>query len=164
MDIFDSCLNSESTQVHENSNNSASFDEIVDIFASSISLEKTHIEEGYADGYRDGLVIGRKDGYQVGLKHGFQVGEELGFYRGLVDVWTSAIRVDPRCFSTRVQKTIQQMGELLDQYPFMEPENETVDGILEGLRLKFRVVCATLGLNLGYSGYPKISDAHEMEF
>ncbi|GAB4859547.1 hypothetical protein Ancab_011015 [Ancistrocladus abbreviatus] len=168
MDVFDSCLNLESTQLqlqlHENGNDSASVDEIVDIFASSVSLEKTHIQEGYAEGYRDGLVIGRQGGHEVGLKHGFQAGQELGFYRGVVDVWICVIQVDPRCFSTRVQKNIQQLRELVDKYPFMDPENESVDEILKGLRLKFRTVCATLGVQLEYNGYPKKSNAQEIDF
>ncbi|GMG98614.1 hypothetical protein Nepgr_000454 [Nepenthes gracilis] len=168
MDILDSCLNSEPTLPEKNKESNgdvlASVEQIVDIFASSVSLERTHIEEGYADGYKDGLTLGKQDGYQVGLKHGFQVGEELGFYRGLVDVWTSAIRVDPSCFSTRVQKIIQQMSELLDEYPIMEPEDERVDEIMGTLRLKFRVVCATLGVKLEYNGYPKKSDAQEIDF
>lgn len=132
-----------------------------DVFGSTITLEKSHIEEGYSDGYKDGLVLGRRDGYEVGLKHGFVSGEEIGFYRGLVDVWAAAIRIEPNCFSARIRKMIQHMRELLEKYPFMDPEDESTDQIVDGLRLKFRAVCATLGVKLEYNGYPNKSNFQE---
>ncbi|EXB83839.1 Protein UXT-like protein [Morus notabilis] len=63
---------------------------------------------------------------RVGLKLGFEVGEELGFYRGCVEKW------------------IKQMEELIEKYPVMEPENENVQEIMDGLRLKFKAVCASM--------------------
>jgi len=104
MDVFNSCLNHEPPQISKNGKNSTD-----DFFELSVSLEKSHIKEGYADGCKQGLVKGRQDGYEVGLKHGFQVGEELGFYRGLVLVWLAAIHLEPNCFSAWIKKTIQQM-------------------------------------------------------
>ncbi|RDX71063.1 hypothetical protein CR513_49628, partial [Mucuna pruriens] len=65
-----------------------------DLFDSSLNLEDTHYKEGYDEGHRNGLIAGKEEARQVGLKVGFEVGEELGFYRGCVDVWTSAIRLD----------------------------------------------------------------------
>ena len=159
MDIFDSRLNHEPPQISKNGKNSTD-----DFFESSVSLEKSHIEEGYADGYKQGLVVGRQDGYEVGLKHGFQAGEELGFYRGLVHVWLAAIHLEPNCFSARIKKTIQQMKEQLDKYPLTDPEDETKDDLVEGLRLKFRAVCATLGVKLEYNGCPNKSNPHEIDF
>ncbi|KAL8144211.1 hypothetical protein V2J09_017243 [Rumex salicifolius] len=128
-----------------------------DIFESSLTLESSHCDEGYADGYRDGVVSGKRDGHEVGLKNGFEMGEELGFYQGLVDVWLSAIRVDPSCFSTRVQKSIHQMSQLLQNYPVQDPESDSVDEMKASLRLKLRAVSATLGVKLEYDGYPKTS-------
>ncbi|GLT86956.1 hypothetical protein SLE2022_050620 [Rubroshorea leprosula] len=130
-------------------------DSVEDFFESSLSLEETQKKKGYEEGYNHGLVVGKEEGRQVGLKYGFEVGEELGFYRGCVDVWKSAIQVDPTCFSTRVQKGIGQMEELIEKYPVMDPENETVQEIMEALRLKFRVIRAALGVKLEYDGYPK---------
>ncbi|KAL8144212.1 hypothetical protein V2J09_017244 [Rumex salicifolius] len=108
-------------------------------------VQSSHCDEGYADGYRDGVVSGKRDGHEVGLKNGFEMGEELGFYQGLVDVWLSAIRVDPSCFSTRVQKSIHQMSQLLQNYPVQDPESDSVDEMKASLRLKLRAVSATLG-------------------
>lgn len=160
-DIFGSCLNHEPQITDTNGKNASNSP---DFFDSSVTLEKSHIEEGYTDGYKQGLVAGRQDGYEVGLKHGFESGEELGFYRGLVDVWLAAIRIEPDCFSARIRKTIQQMKELLDKYPLMDPEDESKDDVLEGLRLKFRAVSATLGVKLEYNGYPNKSDPQEIDF
>ncbi|GAB2274822.1 hypothetical protein Dimus_009596 [Dionaea muscipula] len=167
MDIFDSAgiAADESTHSHETSStsratapSSSTIDAAADIFESTLTLDETNINHGHADGYSAGLALGLKDGYEVGLKHGFQMGEELGFYRGLVDVWASAIRVNPGFFSARVQRMVQQLAELLDKYPIGDPENEGVDEIKKGLRLKFRAVCATLGAKLEYDGYPRLSD------
>ncbi|KAG6604815.1 Protein LTO1-like protein, partial [Cucurbita argyrosperma subsp. sororia] len=134
-----------------------------DIFDSSLNLEETHLKEGYAEGYKDGLVAGKEEAKQVGLKVGFEVGEEIGFFRGCVDVWKSVILIDPERFSSRVQKSVKQMEELVEQYPLQDPENEQVQELMEGLRLKFRTICATLGVKLEYSGHPKLaSDGKEI--
>lgn len=134
---------------------------IEDIFDSSLNLEETHVQEGFKDGFNDGLVSGKQEGKEVGLKLGFEVGEELGFYRGCIDVWNSAIQVDSGCFSSRVQKSIKQMEELIEKYPILDPENESVQEIMDALRLKFRSISATLSMKLEYDGYPKSS---EVEF
>lgn len=135
-----------------------------DIFESSLNFEQTHLNEGFNDGYKDGLVSGREEGRQVGLKTGFEVGEELGFYRGCLDTWLSAMRIDPNYFSSRIQKTIKQMEELIEKYPILDPEDEAVQEILDSLRLKFKVVCAKLSVKLEYDGYPKSSEVKSIEF
>ncbi|KAI9072794.1 hypothetical protein K1719_038136 [Acacia pycnantha] len=94
---------------------------------------------------------------QVGLKVGFEVGEELGFYRGCVDVWSSAIQVDPNCFSSRVKISTKQMDELIEKYPVLDPENLQVREIMDSLRLKFKMVCSSLHMKKDYDGYPKSS-------
>ncbi|XP_073156812.1 uncharacterized protein [Henckelia pumila] len=137
---------------------------IEDIFESSLNLEETHFKEGYDEGYADGLISGKEEGHQVGLKTGFEVGEELGFYRGCINVWNSAIRIDPACFSVRIQKTIKQMDELLHKYPISDPEHESVSDIMDSLRLKYRAICATLNVKLEYNGYPKRSDGEKTVF
>ncbi|KAF5197355.1 Lto1-like protein [Thalictrum thalictroides] len=137
---------------------------IEDIFESSLNLEDTHFQEGYKDGFNDGLTSGKQEGREVGLKLGFEVGEELGFYRGCVDVWNSAIRIDSNCFSSRVQKTMKQMEELIEKYPILEPENESGQENLEALRLKFRAISATLNVQLEYVGYPKSSEEKSIDF
>lgn len=137
---------------------------IEDIFESSLNLEETHFKEGYDEGYGDGLVSGKEEGRQVGLKTGFEVGEELGFYRGCVGMWNSVIKVEPNCFSARIQKTIKKMDELLKKYPISDPENESVSDMMDSLRLSFKIICATLNMKLAYNGYPKTSDGDKLDF
>ncbi|KAF9589697.1 hypothetical protein IFM89_027267 [Coptis chinensis] len=132
-----------------------------DIFDSSLNLEDAHFEEGYKDGYKDGKISGKEEGKEVGLKHGFEVGEELGFYKGCINVWNSAIQMDSSCFSSRVQKSIKQMEDLVKKYPMMEPEDESVQDVLDSLRLKFKAVSATLGVKLDYVGYRNASSVSE---
>ncbi|KAK3130742.1 hypothetical protein QOZ80_6BG0497470 [Eleusine coracana subsp. coracana] len=129
----------------------------VDFLEPSVLLDETHYQEGYKTGYNDGLVSGKEEGRQVGLKMGFQVGEELGFYQGCLDVWTSAIRIDQNVFSARVRKNIEQLAALVSRYPLSDPENEQVQDIMEKIRLKFRVITASLGVKLEYDGRPPAS-------
>ncbi|RAL37711.1 unnamed protein product [Cuscuta campestris] len=136
-----------------------------DIFDSSLNLEEIHYKEGHSDGYAEGLSSGVEEGRQVGLKTGFETGLELGFYRGCIDVWSSAIRLDPACFSARVQKNVKQMDELLRKYPLLDPENESVSDVMESLRIKFRAICATLKVKLELDGCgPRASDPRETGF
>lgn len=137
-----------------------------DIFDSSLNLEETHYKEGYDQAYAEGLVAGKEEARQVGLKLGFEVGEELGFYKGCVDLWASAIRVDQARFSSRAQTGIRQMEELLWEYPMMDPEDQHVQEIMDKLRNKFKMVCSSLHVKkIEYNGYPKAStEANNFEF
>ncbi|CAA0824330.1 Unknown protein [Striga hermonthica] len=36
-----------------------------------------------------------------------------------------------------------RMDELLEKYPILEPENETVSNMMDSLRFKFRATCAS---------------------
>ncbi|KAH0459249.1 hypothetical protein IEQ34_012063 [Dendrobium chrysotoxum] len=123
-----------------------------DFLDSTVLLEQTQYEEGFRDGYRDGVASGKVEGREVGLKHGFQVGEELGFYHGCVEVWKSAITIDPNSFSSRIQKRIDQLSELSENYPLFQPENENVQEMMDSIRLKFRIISANLGVKLEYEG------------
>ncbi|CAJ2678938.1 protein LTO1 homolog [Trifolium pratense] len=120
----------------------------------AVNLEKTHTKEGYDEGYSHGLVEGRDEGKQVGLKVGFEVGEELGFYSGCIHIWTSAIQIDPTCFSSRAKTAIAQMQDLIQKYPLMDPEDPQVQEIMDSLRLKFKMLCSSLHVKLHYNGYP----------
>lgn len=142
-------------------NSQSQLSSIEDIFDSSLNLEETHFKEGYNEGYSQGLMSGKEEAEQTGLKMGFGIGEELGFYRGCVDVWNSAILVDPTRFSTRLKESMKKMEELIEKYPVLDPEDERVNEIMDSLRLKFRVIRAGLGVKLEYDGYPK---PKEIEF
>ncbi|KAH7847358.1 hypothetical protein Vadar_025214 [Vaccinium darrowii] len=124
---------------------------MADVFDSSLNLEETHFKEGFNEGYNDGITSGKEEGRQRGLIRGFEIGEELGFYMGCVDIWTSAIRVDPNCFSPRNQKNIKTLDNIV----------KSVTKDMDSLRLNFRLVCASLNVKkLKYSGYRKGSDAN----
>ncbi|KAI3951647.1 hypothetical protein MKW92_020352 [Papaver armeniacum] len=106
----------------------------LDPWDSINSLDDTHRQEGIDAGYKDGLISGGKEDWnQVGLISGFEVGEELGYYQGCLDVWNSAIKIEPNCFSSRIQDNIKQLNELIKTY---HPESEKVQEIMNALRLK----------------------------
>ncbi|CAI8615997.1 unnamed protein product [Vicia faba] len=133
-----------------------------DPFDSSVNLEETHLKEGYDEGHRDGLIAGKEEGKQVGLKVGFEVGEELGFYSGCIRIWTSAVQIDPSCFSSRAKIAIIQMQDLIHKYPLMDPEDLQVQEIMDSLRLKFKILCSSLHVKLHYNGYPL--EANDTQF
>nr|ACG24880.1 oral cancer overexpressed protein 1 [Zea mays] len=135
-----------------------------DFLEPTVLLDETHYQEGYRNGYNDGLASGKEEGRQVGLKMGFQVGEELGFFHGCLDVWTSAILIDQNAFTARVRKNIEQLAALVGSYPLSDPENEQIRDVMEKIRLKFRVITASLGVKLEYEGHPKSSkqDAEDL--
>ncbi|TVU41519.1 hypothetical protein EJB05_15047, partial [Eragrostis curvula] len=118
-----------------------------DFFESSVLLDQTHYQEGFRDGYADGWASGKEEGRKLGLNIGFQVCEELGFYKGCLDVWTSVACTDQGAFSDRV-KNIEQMDALVSTYPLSDPEDEQVQEIMGKIRLKFRVITASLGVKL----------------
>ncbi|RZC63958.1 hypothetical protein C5167_025706 [Papaver somniferum] len=128
----------------------------LDPWDSKNSLDETHHEEGINAGYTDGLVSGKEEGKQVGLTLGFEVGAELGYYQGCLDVWNSAIKIDPHCFSSRMQKKIKEMTELIKTYPVFDPENENVQDIMDArikkedsaLRLKIKPIASKFKMKL----------------
>ncbi|MCL7051558.1 hypothetical protein MKW94_003672 [Papaver nudicaule] len=105
-------------------------------------LDDTYYQEGINAGYKDGLVSG-EEGKQV----------ELGYYQGCLDVWNAAIKIQPSCFSSRVQENIKRMNELIKTYPVFDPENQSVQDIMEDLsrskqimqdlRSKYRLILTT---------------------
>ncbi|XP_077225806.1 uncharacterized protein LOC143859013 [Tasmannia lanceolata] len=137
-----------------------------DFLDSVLNLKKTHLNEGFKDRFNDGFISGKEEGREVGLKqkHGFEIGEELGFYHGFIDIWNPAIKIDPNFISSRVQKNIKQMEELICKYPILDPENVSIEEIMNGLSLKIRAISATMGLRLEHEGYPKASEIKEIEF
>jgi hypothetical protein len=79
-------------------------------------------------------------------------------------VWTSAILIDQNAFIARVRKNIEQLAALVGSYPLSDPENEQIQDVMEKIRLKFRVITASLGVKLEYEGHPKSSkqDAEDL--
>ncbi|KAL6880172.1 hypothetical protein ACP4OV_011737 [Aristida adscensionis] len=126
-----------------------------DFLEPSVLLDETHYQEGFRSGYTDGLVSGKEDGRNTGLSMGFQVGEELGFYQSCLDVWFSVTRIDHTAFSDRVKRNLEQMAALVSSYPMSDPEDEQVQEIMGKIRLKFRVITASLGMKLEYEGRSK---------
>jgi len=135
---------------------------VMDGLDSAVNFEEVHLKGGYDEGYSHGFVAGKDEGKQVGLKIGFEVGKELGFYSGCIHIWTSAIQIDPRCFSSRAKTAIAQMKDLIQKYPLMDPEDLQVQEIMDSLRLKFKMICSSLHVKLHYNGYP--AEANDTQF
>jgi hypothetical protein len=129
-----------------------------DLLAPSVLLEETHYGEGYRIGYAAGLVSGKEEGRKLGLNMGFQVGEELGFYQSCLDVWIAADHINHGAFSDRMKQNLEQMAALVSNYPIEDPENEQIQEIMGKIRLKFRIITASLGVKLEYGGQSKVTE------
>ncbi|CAN8242269.1 unnamed protein product [Cochlearia groenlandica] len=139
-------MNSNSTKVNE------------DLFDSILNIEETHIRQGFDEGYEAGLVSGREDARHLGLKLGFETGELIGFYKGCSSLWNSSSLLPH--FSPQIHKHLNDFKALLDKFSLLDPEEETKDDIKDGLRVKFSIICASLGVSkklLVYKGYPNTS-------
>ncbi|CAN6196950.1 unnamed protein product [Urochloa humidicola] len=119
-----------------------------DFLEPSVLLEETHYGEGFRIGYAAGFVSGKEEGRKLGLNMGFQVGEELGFYQGCLDVWMAVAHINHSAFSDRMKKNLEQMAALVSSYPIGNPENEQIQEIMGQIRLKFRIITASLGVKL----------------
>ncbi|KAJ1291178.1 hypothetical protein BS78_02G298200 [Paspalum vaginatum] len=64
----------------------------------------------------------------------------------------SATCIDQNAFSARIRKNIEQLAALVRSYPLSDPENEQIQDMMEKIRLKFRVITASLGAKLEYEG------------
>uniref|UniRef100_A0A0A8ZYS2 Essential protein Yae1 N-terminal domain-containing protein n=1 Tax=Arundo donax TaxID=35708 RepID=A0A0A8ZYS2_ARUDO len=126
--------------------------ESTDFLELSVLLDETHYQEGFRDGYGDGWVLGKEEGSKLGLDMGFQVGKELGFYQGCLDVWISVTHIDQGAFSDRVKNNIEQMTALVSSYAMSDPEDEQIQDIMGKIRLKFRIITASLEVKLEYEG------------
>lgn len=57
------------------------------------------------------------------------------------------------------------MEVLIEKYPLMEQEDENVQELMDGLRLKLKMVSAAVGVKLEYNRYPNSSfKDKEIEF
>ena len=126
-----------------------------DFLETSVLIDETHYQEGFRIGYAAGLVSGKEEGRKLGLNMGFQVGEELGFYRSCLDVWIAAAHINHNAFSDRMKKNLEQMAALLSSYPMEDPENEQIQEIMEKIRLKFRIITASLCVKLEHGSQSK---------
>ena len=136
----------------------SSLDSAKDIFGFSLNLEETDCQECYKEGQNQGITIGKEKARELSLKTSFATGEELDFSESCVDLWNYAIQIHSTRFFNPVQNGVKQMQELIRKYPVMDPENESVQEIMEALRLKFRVIRAALGVKLEYDGNPRPKD------
>jgi hypothetical protein len=52
---------------------------------------------------------------------------------------------------------MEQLAALLSNYPLSDPENNQVQEMMQNIRMKFRVIMASLGAKLDYEGRPTSS-------
>ncbi|KAF8054122.1 hypothetical protein N665_1347s0017 [Sinapis alba] len=95
----------------------------------------------------------------MGLKLGFETGELLDFYKGCSSLWNSPallVHLSP----PQLHKHLHDFQALLDKFPLLDPKDETKDEIKDDLRVKFKIICTSLGISkkrLVYKGNPNPS-------
>ncbi|RLN33742.1 hypothetical protein C2845_PM03G20590 [Panicum miliaceum] len=55
-----------------------------------------------------------------------------------------------------MKKNLEQMAALLSSYPMDDPENEQIQEIMGKIRLKFRIITASLGVKLEHGSQSKV--------
>ncbi|KAG8094938.1 hypothetical protein GUJ93_ZPchr0012g21824 [Zizania palustris] len=73
-----------------------------------------------------------------------------------------AVETERLAWFARVRKNIEQLAVLVRSYPLSDPEDEQIQDMMDKIRLKFRVITASLGAKLEYEGRPT-SSKHDVE-
>ncbi|CAI5526220.1 unnamed protein product, partial [Closterium sp. Naga37s-1] len=111
-----------------------------------VGLEEQLLAQGHAEGYQDGLRLGRQEGRETGWEHGFAIGDELGFMWGCAAAWEQVIQSVPSTrFSPRAIKAVQQLQQLISDFPISNPEDGQFDTLLAHIRARFRLSCSLMG-------------------
>lgn len=130
---------------------------IVRVYDDDILQYGSRIEEAVTlDGVREGNEKGEKEGfeegYEFGLDQGNKLGEEIGEIIGFVYTFehltTKSDQEQSHGNFTRVMKTIEQIKQLLEKFPW---DNLTsVEGdlmsLMEHLRSKYKLLQIRMGL------------------
>ncbi|XP_060659094.1 protein LTO1 homolog [Drosophila nasuta] len=120
-------------------------DDINDLFDDILLTEETHARLGYEEGIRDGSTQGNQEGYQLGYAQGVQLGEELGGIYGQVVAQHQLEHTE------KVQRTLQQLRTLIDQFPRNNDPEADIIGSVELIRNTHRRLTALLGTKKGRS-------------
>mmetsp|Transcript_17263 Transcript_17263/g.23853 ORF Transcript_17263/g.23853 Transcript_17263/m.23853 type:complete len:138 (-) Transcript_17263:39-452(-) len=115
-------------------------------FDSIVDLDGKHLQQGRLDGIRDGKILGLREGWDSGTRHGFNLGSEIGFYAGCALVWKHYADRDPALFSERGRRGISAIQKAIDEFPVLNPGDESLQDRLTALRSKFKAVSAMLGV------------------
>ncbi|KAH8961177.1 hypothetical protein BDL97_05G037300 [Sphagnum fallax] len=112
-----------------------------DIFDSSVNLEGSHLQQGFEDGFRDGVVAGKDEGREA-----------------------AAIEKDGNAFTARAQRNVHQYHEQLLAYMLLSPLDERIQDLVDSTCGKFRAIMSMLSIHFDYEGYPKPNLAEDASF
>lgn len=116
-----------------------------DLFESCLNLEQQHISDGHQSGITDGRAAGLLEGRALGDRKGNEIGYEVGLYEGCVEGWRMQQAQNPAMFSARADATMASLQQLLMRLPLNDPKDESMPGILDAARGKFKTIVAILG-------------------
>lgn len=71
-------------------------------------------------------MAGRQDGKALGIQKGFEVGHEIGYYAGCVHIWRQLGDKNKNSNSTRVEKAINALEDLLRSFPLGSPSVSSI--------------------------------------
>uniref|UniRef100_A0A6B2LQ09 Uncharacterized protein n=1 Tax=Arcella intermedia TaxID=1963864 RepID=A0A6B2LQ09_9EUKA len=114
-----------------------------------VGVEEKLIETGKQEGINDGRRIGRENGLNSGYASGFELANEIGYYAGCVEGWLLIYNKFPQQFSTRTQKTLLQIKELIGSFHY-DPTNPLLTDHVQKIRTKFKVLASQVGHSQKY--------------
>ncbi|GLC41467.1 hypothetical protein PLESTM_001198900 [Pleodorina starrii] len=124
-----------------------------DLFGEALSVEEASIQKGREDGVRDGMLAGFAEGRELGVQKGYEIGQEVGFYAGCVRMWRALQAKQPELVSSRLERGMAAVEEMIDRFPMYDPQDEALHEALERLRGRFKVLASGMGCLQEY--YPK---------
>ncbi|KAJ1935637.1 hypothetical protein FBU59_005323 [Linderina macrospora] len=119
-----------------------------DFLERTADIEEEFEDIGYEEGLLDGKKAGDREGCKMGCEYGLNIGRDIGFYVGWVSEWLSIAEARPEIVSERTHKQLQTIQKLLDEIPTKNVENANFQETLKKVERKFKVVTATLGVNM----------------
>ncbi|TMW66339.1 hypothetical protein Poli38472_004104 [Pythium oligandrum] len=122
--------------------------DITDAFDEISGWEEQLIAQGEELGIEKGRELGVEEGRELGLIKGTEIGSEVGFYRGCYATWKHMIESEElkSRISDRAGKSIASFGVLIESFELKNIVDEDIMHKLLGIRAKFKVITALLGL------------------
>ncbi|KZV98891.1 DUF1715-domain-containing protein [Exidia glandulosa HHB12029] len=118
----------------------------MDPFEDVLNLEQNFYNVGHEHGFEQGKLAGFEDGRQLGIQKGFEIWEEVGFYHGFASLWR-AYHIKSGATESRAAQQANTILDLVAKFPTSNPKHEDFDVVklLNQIRSKYKVLCATLG-------------------
>ncbi|KAK9874677.1 hypothetical protein WA026_005497 [Henosepilachna vigintioctopunctata] len=125
--------------------------DINDIFDDILFSEEKISQQGFEEGYRVGATQENTEAYHLGYHRGAEIGAELGFYYSFINHYIETHQSERAQISDKLSKTISSLKDSIEKFPHNNDENTDLKDSLSNIRVKFKLVCSLLKVNVSFS-------------